>query len=158
VHELSECPHPRKPILVRRNLYVALRDEVLPDLMALNRVLEPHLDTLFRLAARGHWMRERRPVRPTFKTLAPKEKHLKKQVGKPKSAFGHLSTMRTSFARSARMQRTSCGKQLRRSLTPQIVPKHNLRPSSRFGERSTGVAGALDILQADAQGKPITPL
>jgi len=63
VHELRECPHPRMPIFVGRNLYVALRDEVLPDLMALNRVLEPHLDTLFRLAAGGHWMQERRPVR-----------------------------------------------------------------------------------------------
>jgi hypothetical protein len=63
VHELRECPHPSLPIFVGRNLYVALRDEVLPDLMALNRALEPHLDTLFRLAARGHWIRERRPVR-----------------------------------------------------------------------------------------------
>jgi len=40
VHELRECPHARRPIFVGRNLYVALRDEVLPDLMALNRVLE----------------------------------------------------------------------------------------------------------------------
>jgi hypothetical protein len=63
VQELQEHPHPRMPIFVGRSLYVALRDEVLPDLMALNRVLEPHLDTLLRLAARGHWMRERRPVR-----------------------------------------------------------------------------------------------
>lgn len=63
VHELRERPHPWIPIFVGRNLFVALRDEVLPDLIALNRVLEPHLDTLFRLAARGHWMRERRPVR-----------------------------------------------------------------------------------------------
>jgi len=31
--------------------------------MALNRVLEPHLPTLFRLAVRGHWMREHRLVR-----------------------------------------------------------------------------------------------
>jgi hypothetical protein len=63
VHELRECPHPGLPIFGGRNLYVALRDEVIPDVMALNRVLEPHLDTIFRLAARGHWMRERRPVR-----------------------------------------------------------------------------------------------
>ena len=63
VHELRECPHPRIPIFVGRNLFIALRDEVLPDAMALNRVLEPHLDTLFRLAARGHWMQERRPIR-----------------------------------------------------------------------------------------------
>jgi hypothetical protein len=31
--------------------------------MALNRALEPFLPTLFRLAARGHWIREHRPVR-----------------------------------------------------------------------------------------------
>ena len=63
VQELCKCPHPRKPVFVGRNFYVALRDEMLTDLMALNRVLEPHLPTLFRLAARGHWMREHRPLR-----------------------------------------------------------------------------------------------
>jgi hypothetical protein len=61
--ELCEYPHPKKPVFAGRNLYVALRDEILPDLMALNRALEPHLPRLFRLAARGHWMREHRPVR-----------------------------------------------------------------------------------------------
>jgi len=62
-HQLCEYPHPKKPVFAGRNLYVALRDEILPDLMALNQALEPHLPTLFRLAARGHWMREHRPVR-----------------------------------------------------------------------------------------------
>jgi hypothetical protein len=42
---------------------VALRDEAISDLAALNRALEPHLPALFRLAARGHWMREHRPAR-----------------------------------------------------------------------------------------------
>jgi hypothetical protein len=37
VHELREYLHPRLPIFVGRNQYVALRDEVIPDLMALNR-------------------------------------------------------------------------------------------------------------------------
>lgn len=53
-----------KPLLAGRCFYVALRDESIADLMALNRVLEPHLTSLFRLAARGHWMREHRPARP----------------------------------------------------------------------------------------------
>ena len=53
VHELRECPHPSLAIFVGRNLYVALRDEVLPDLMALNRALEPHLDTCSALLPGG---------------------------------------------------------------------------------------------------------
>ena len=90
VHELRECPHARRPIFVGRNLYVALRDEVLPDLMALNRVLEPHLDTLFCLAARGHWMREQRPVRlhssgsmltPSISTMSVGGLHLQTSIG-----------------------------------------------------------------------------
>lgn len=52
-----------KPLLAGSCFYVALRDETITDLVALNRVLVPHLATLFRLAACGHWMREHRPVR-----------------------------------------------------------------------------------------------
>ena len=60
---LRKDPEGSKPLLASRNFYVALRDESIADLIALNRALEPHLATLFRLAARGHWMREHRPVR-----------------------------------------------------------------------------------------------
>jgi hypothetical protein len=64
IHELRESSSPpKKPVFVGRNFYVALRDEELSDVVALNRTLEPFLPTLFRLAARGHWMREHRPVR-----------------------------------------------------------------------------------------------
>jgi hypothetical protein len=42
VQELCRCPHAKKLVFVERNLYVALRDEILPDVMALNRALEPH--------------------------------------------------------------------------------------------------------------------
>jgi hypothetical protein len=64
IRELRESPSPRKKqVLVGRNFYVALRDEELSNVMALNRALEPFLPTLFRLAARGHWIREHRPVR-----------------------------------------------------------------------------------------------
>ena len=60
---LRSEPGGSKPLLAGRCLYVALRDEAISDVAALNRALEPHLRVLFRLAARGHWMRERRPVR-----------------------------------------------------------------------------------------------
>jgi len=52
-----------KPTFAARCLHVAIRDEAVPDVMALNRALEPFLADLFRLAARGHWLQEKRPVR-----------------------------------------------------------------------------------------------
>jgi hypothetical protein len=63
VKELVELRCKQKPSFAGRNFYVAIRDEELPDIVALNRVLSPHMTTLFRLAGRGHWIRERRPVR-----------------------------------------------------------------------------------------------
>jgi hypothetical protein len=61
--KLKRNPEEKKPLIAGRCLYVALRDEAVSELAALNRALEPHLPALFRLAARGHWMREQRPVR-----------------------------------------------------------------------------------------------
>jgi len=52
-----------QPTFAGRIFNVAVRDEELPNIVALNRALFPHMSTLFRLAARGHWIRERRPVR-----------------------------------------------------------------------------------------------
>jgi hypothetical protein len=63
IQELRESSGSRKPVFAGRSFYVAVRDEELPDLIALNRTLFPYMSTLFRLAARGHWMREHRPVR-----------------------------------------------------------------------------------------------
>ena len=54
---------PKDVVFAGRNLYVALRDEAVSDIVALNRSLTPFLGTLFRLAARGHWIRERRRLR-----------------------------------------------------------------------------------------------
>jgi hypothetical protein len=51
-----------KPTFAGRNLYAALRDESLPGIVPINFALSPYLRTLFRLAARGHWLRERRPI------------------------------------------------------------------------------------------------
>ena len=53
-----------KPLLAGRCFYVAVRDEAIIDLVALSRVLQAHMAALFRLGARGHWMREHRPLRP----------------------------------------------------------------------------------------------
>lgn len=63
VQQLRESPSPPKPSFAGRNFYVAIRDEELPDIVALNRTLFSYMDMLFRLAARGHWMREHQPVR-----------------------------------------------------------------------------------------------
>jgi hypothetical protein len=64
IRELRESSSPpKKQVSVGRNFYVALRDEELSNVMALNRALEPFLPTLLRLAARGHWIREHRPLR-----------------------------------------------------------------------------------------------
>jgi hypothetical protein len=63
IQDVRESRGSRKPVFAGRSFYVAVRDEELPDLVALNRTLLPYMSTLFRLAARGHWMREHRPVR-----------------------------------------------------------------------------------------------
>ncbi len=63
IRELRESPLAKKPEFAGRNFYVAVRDEVLPDIVAMNRVLLPFMPVLYRLAVRGHWNRERRPVR-----------------------------------------------------------------------------------------------
>lgn len=46
-----------------RNFYVAVRDEEFQETTALNGLLDPLMPSLFRMAARGHWMREKQPVR-----------------------------------------------------------------------------------------------
>ena len=48
---------------VGRCLYVAVRDEELQGIVTLNNALAPYMNTLFRMAARGHWIREKRPLR-----------------------------------------------------------------------------------------------
>jgi hypothetical protein len=62
IEELRQSSHQPKPSFAGRNLFVASRGDALQDVIALNRVLEPFVPTLFRPAARGHWNQERRPV------------------------------------------------------------------------------------------------
>jgi hypothetical protein len=68
IRELRQSQAP-KPVSCARNFYVALRDETLPGIAAINDALSPYLPTLFRLGVRGHWLRERKPVR------APRSTH-----------------------------------------------------------------------------------
>jgi len=63
IERLRESSNTPKPVFTGRNFFVALRDEGLPDTIGLSRALESHMAGLFRLAARGHWIREHRPVR-----------------------------------------------------------------------------------------------
>ena len=63
VQQLRECSSLSEAQLRGRNFCVAIRDEELPDVVALNSVLRPHMETLFRLGARGYWIREHEPVR-----------------------------------------------------------------------------------------------
>jgi hypothetical protein len=63
IEEMRQNPGGAKPLQAGRCFYVALRDESITDLVAISRVLEPQMPALFRLGARGHWMREHRPVR-----------------------------------------------------------------------------------------------
>ena len=63
LNESSSTTRKPAPIFIGRNLYVVFRDERLKGIEALNEVLRPHLPVLFRIAARGHYLREGRPVR-----------------------------------------------------------------------------------------------
>jgi len=65
IQQIRSTARSAKPTFAGRSFYVALRDEQVSDLVALNKALFPYMDTLFRLAARGHWIREYRPVRGT---------------------------------------------------------------------------------------------
>jgi hypothetical protein len=50
-------------VFAGRNLAVALRDENLEDIATVNSALADYLPALYRLAARGHWLQEQRPIR-----------------------------------------------------------------------------------------------
>jgi hypothetical protein len=68
IQELRHSERPSKPTFCGRNFYVALRDETLPGVTAINDALSDKLPTLFRMAARGHWLLERKPLRAPCRT------------------------------------------------------------------------------------------
>ncbi len=63
IEEIRASGNGKRAAGAGRNFYVAVRDEEFQETAALNGALDPLMPSLFRMAARGHWMRERRPVR-----------------------------------------------------------------------------------------------
>src|ERR1044071_2581501 len=63
IEGLRQRPKEPKPLFAGRCFYVAARDESITDVLAISRVLTPHMPALFRRGARGHWIGERRPVK-----------------------------------------------------------------------------------------------
>jgi hypothetical protein len=62
IRRLRESPSSTpRPTFVGRNLYALLRE--IKDIEAINEALAPYARVLFRIAARGHYLREGRPVR-----------------------------------------------------------------------------------------------
>lgn len=51
------------PVFAGRNLRLLFGDERLKAIEAVNQALHPYLTALFRVAARGHYLREGRPIR-----------------------------------------------------------------------------------------------
>lgn len=67
VKQLRSSSKAARPAFTGRAFYVATRDEKVSDLVAVNKALSRYLDPLYRLAARGHWIKEHRPVRGSTK-------------------------------------------------------------------------------------------
>ena len=63
IKELRIGRSPANVVFAGRNLYVALKDESLDGVALMNEALFDRLPVLYRLAARGHWIREGLPVR-----------------------------------------------------------------------------------------------
>jgi hypothetical protein len=64
IRRLRESPSSApRPTFVGRNLYLIFRNERLIGIEALNDALTPYMGVLFRIAARGHYLREGKPVR-----------------------------------------------------------------------------------------------
>lgn len=63
IEEIRASGNGKRAAGAGRNFYVAVRDEEFQEVAALNAVLDPMMPSLFRMAARGHWMREKQPVR-----------------------------------------------------------------------------------------------
>ncbi len=71
IQDLRNAPGAARHPFVGRNIYVALRDERLESVDSINRVLRPFLPVLYRIAARGHWLVEHRPIRLKRKPWEP---------------------------------------------------------------------------------------
>ncbi len=67
-HELTNPATKSLPLLAGRNLFVLLEDENISGGEKLNRALRPYWTPLWRLAARGHYYIEHKPIREKPKT------------------------------------------------------------------------------------------
>jgi len=63
LRETSSTTSKSAPVFIGRNLHFLLGSERFKGLEALNETLRRYLTVLFRIAARGHYLREGRPVR-----------------------------------------------------------------------------------------------
>jgi hypothetical protein len=64
IRKLRESPSSApRPTFVGRSLHMIFRDERLKGMESLNEAIAPYMRVLFRIAARGHYLREGRPVR-----------------------------------------------------------------------------------------------
>jgi len=63
ITQLRMGKNPANAVFAGRNLYVALKDESLDGVALINDALFDRLPVLYRVAARGHWIREGLPVR-----------------------------------------------------------------------------------------------
>ena len=86
IQESRGAESPVWPVYVGRTLHVALRDEQFSDVVAINEALTPFLPSFFRLAARGHWLKERRPVRRKRKAKEVGNSGVRPSVFQPVSA------------------------------------------------------------------------
>lgn len=83
IRELCEAASPARPVFIGRALHVALRDEEFSGVLAINQALIPFLPTFFRLAALGHWLQERRPLRPDKQGSEVRDYGLRPSVFQP---------------------------------------------------------------------------
>ncbi len=63
LRRLNDPASKLRPVFAARNLYVFLEDEEITGVEALNRVILPYWEALWRMAARGHYFVNRRPIR-----------------------------------------------------------------------------------------------
>jgi hypothetical protein len=65
IRKVQESARPYTPIQCARNLYVLLDREQFANVEAINVTLAPYWPVLWRVAARGHFLYEKKPIRDT---------------------------------------------------------------------------------------------
>ncbi len=65
IRRVRESARPYTPVFCARNLYVLLDREQFSSVEAINVVLAPYWPVLWRVAARGHFIYEKKPIRDT---------------------------------------------------------------------------------------------